>query len=62
MDGQIGDALCEIGSLLHSLKDKAYVMNDQLTEQADRINYLHEHMTDSKDYIQKLNFDIQKIH
>lgn len=61
MDGQIDQALCEINSLLHSLKDKAYGMNDQLVEQADRLNSIKEQMLDSTDYIQKQNIDLKKI-
>lgn len=51
----------EMDHLLRSLKDKAYIMNDQLVGQTDMLSHINQHMNESTDHIQQQNIDIQKI-
>lgn len=61
MDDQVDQVFSEMTSILHSLKNKAFIMNDQLIEQAHRIDYLKEQMLDSNDYVQKQSLDMKKM-
>jgi hypothetical protein len=51
----------EMDHLLRNLKDKAYIMNDQLAGQTEMLSHINQHMNESTDHIQQQNIDIRKI-
>ena len=61
IDGQIDQAFCQIDYLIHSLKDKAYTMNDQLVEQAGLLDHIHTHTIESTDRVEEQNLEMKKI-
>ena len=61
IDGQIDDAFCQIDHLIHTLKDKAYTINDQLVEQAGILDQIHDHMIESTDHVEEQTGDMKKI-
>ena len=62
IDGQIDDVFCQIDSLIHHLKDKAYTINDQLVEQASLLDHIHTHTIKSTDRVEEQNLEMKKIH
>jgi len=60
-DDEIDEKLYQFGQIILSLKDRAYIINDQLTEQAETIDHLHESMIVSTDHIQEQNLDMKKL-